>query len=377
MTVEAANRLQRIGGINPNNSCTSGTPSTDINMTMNGSIFNCLDGGAKKQDGPSASDQALLNEGADVTEQANTATGSIGSLSSATSGAQTNLANVAQVSTDASQALITKGTIDVNKVKANNALVARLGIMTAAATQDLESLQAQRAELEAQAVEEAPTTEEAPATPEPAPAAGGAGARSNPFATDGGQGEPSSLLSSNPTAPTAPPEPSSTGTDNSAQIAALDAKIAGKTGTIATNTNKIATTTAKTKATTKSFNTLFNKAQATNAKTTAAAAQTADTSNTLGNVAIGVTAVGGVTTAVGGVMASGIYTAPASPPPLAGGAQATATGTTGTVLATNTVGVAATTGTAATSTAAQVSAVGGLMTAAGGATGAVNAIKKS
>lgn len=323
MTVDAT-KLLKIGQVSTDSTKTSGGAPVDVNMTKNGSIFNC------KNPNNNGSSNGIA-KAASSGSGGNWLSRLFGATSDCSANDDVNKTNVANTQKATNEAIVagaqlqadSKNTIAV--INKNDKIEDKLNKKIEKDNDKITELSKERDSLveeqEASVSDSQVSSEDAPSQ-KTSPAI-------NPFASNSTNGEQeaggSGLLTTNTPAATNSPETKAP-TDNSSKITALNGKIENRASSVKSNTAQMKT--AKTQTKTTSLN--FQKRAASTKTTTTAAANAAtsgmQTADVVGLAGQGVTVLGGTASAVGAAMTLNPTTTPLGLQIVAGGAIAGAAG---------------------------------------------------
>jgi len=337
-------------------------PKININMTMNGSVFNM----GKKEDKKEATadDRQKMAHGEEVTKEGKVAAKGASDWGAKCKEFMTNMVS-------SKEALeVTTGKVDKESQKVTQDVTSNIQKIDTL-TKNNEKIDTEIAALESEKA--------ALATDD-----GTGSGKSSAFSLDLPSG-PAKAKSNAPSGQAKTDEPATeeqpeAGDVNAAKIASIDSKIGTLSANSASNTLGIQTATKSTTSSKTIIDNLFNSAAKQLKQTEAETAKAEKSATTANIIGTATTVVGGVTTAVGVALAAGVFTAPAAPPPTAIGAIDAATGKIVTKeafdLATKAAATAAAKAAAKAALGTKVSALAGLFLAAGTGATQLTAQKK-
>lgn len=328
MTVDAT-KLLKIGQVSTDSTKTSGGAPVDVNMTKNGSIFNC------KNPNNNGSSNGIA-KAASSGSGGNWLSRLFGATSDCSANDDVNKANTVKTQ-DTTKTVVAAGSDlqtatgqTIATFNKNSKTIEKLDKKDEKIEKEIKDLSQQRDDLVAEqeaSVVDAQASSKETSTQNTSPA-------TNPFASNstnidketGAAGSGSGLLTTNTPAET---ETSSSNTttapiDNSSKITALNGKIENRAASVKSNKTQIKAATTSSKSANLNFQ---QKASSTKAQATLATQTANETSSTAGKIAIGgqvVTALGATGTAVGAGMIA--FGNPAGTPVMAAGGAASAAG---------------------------------------------------
>ena len=292
-TEMAIDNIKKVGGnlnVSEGGSFGQGsTPKTNINMTMNGSIFNMGGGpqaGGKEDDAAKFTDltQQGNNANKDAEKADNSAKGTMAGCKQIAGQAvktqQENTKMAPSLTANAQKAFntFTKSTLEATKLNAENEK----------ANTEITTLQAEKEALSADdGTGSGKDSAFSLSIPTAAPKAEGKGG----------------LKSASTKNEAAPDEAATTAADDKqAKIAEIDSKVGSLTSNVKSNTNSLKSANASATGSRAQINNLFNQASKQTAKATAQAEAAEPKISTTQTVGTATTVAGGATTAVGTVM---------------------------------------------------------------------------